>query len=173
MITHAHAEGIAGALFVALATAGAIHGRPSLEILEAAAAPCRAERFSSRVERAQSWLATERSPPSPELARQLGNGVAASESRVTAIFLALRFREQKFDDLLAFFRELGGDVDTIGAMSGAVWGALQGREKLPPSSLAQLEQHARMESLAAARYHPAPLARGTNPSSNTDSPPSG
>jgi ADP-ribosylglycohydrolase len=48
--------------------------------------------------------------------------------------------------------EGGGDVDTLGAMSGAIWGAANGATALPPQDLARLEQRERLSSVAAALY---------------------
>ena len=50
----------------------------------------------------------------------------------------------------AFIVECGGDVDTIGAMAGAIWGAANGARKLPALALVKLEQRERLTSLAAA-----------------------
>jgi ADP-ribosylglycohydrolase len=50
----------------------------------------------------------------------------------------------------AFIVECGGDVDTIGAMAGAIWGAANGARKLPALALVNLEQRERLTSLAVA-----------------------
>jgi poly(ADP-ribose) glycohydrolase ARH3 len=78
----------------------------------------------------------------------LGNGIAAHESAVTALYLALRFREQPFMLLQQFIASCGGDTDTIGAMAGAIWGAANGYSKLPAEPLQKLEQRERLVALA-------------------------
>ena len=45
--------------------------------------------------------------------------------------------------------QVGGDVDTIAALAGAIWGAANGAKRLPRPQLATLEQHERIESLGA------------------------
>ena len=42
----------------------------------------------------------------------------------------------------------GDFADTIGAMSGALWGAANGASSLPEASLRRLEQRARLEEVA-------------------------
>jgi ADP-ribosylglycohydrolase len=89
--------------------------------------------------------------PAPATVREsLGNGVAASESCVTAVYLAVRFMRRPFEAMHAFIVECGGDVDTIGAMAGAIWGAANGARKLPALALVNLEQRERLTSLAVA-----------------------
>ncbi len=47
----------------------------------------------------------------------------------------------------------GGDTDTIGAMSDAVWGAANGASALPREPLRTLEQRDRLERTADALRH--------------------
>ena len=58
----------------------------------------------------------------------IGNGITALDSCATALYCALRFREVAFVAMLRFIIECGGDVDTIAAMAGAMWGAGCGAE---------------------------------------------
>jgi len=71
---------------------------------------------------------------------------------VTAAYLAARFMNQPFRDLQAFIATGAGDVDTIGAMAGAVWGAANGVAPLPREQLLRLEQRERLSAVAAALY---------------------
>lgn len=151
-ITHAHALGIDGAVLLASATALAVRGSPSLAILQELAARCLLEPFTSRLAVAKASLESGTDLSNKEVARQLGNGVAASNSCVTAIYLALRFRDHPFEKMQHFIARCGGDVDTIGAMAGAVWGAANGAEKLPFESLAILEQRERLLILTSALH---------------------
>jgi poly(ADP-ribose) glycohydrolase ARH3 len=81
-----------------------------------------------------------------------GTGITAAESCVTAVYLGLRFRQEPFLELQAFVAECGGDVDTIGAMSGALWGAANGMSRLPESSLQLLEERERIQRVAEALH---------------------
>jgi len=151
-VTHAHPLGIEGAVLLAVATAGALRSDTALDILENSGACCEAEPFRSRLDLAASWLRSEDGPEPGEVARRLGNGIAAAESCATALYAALRFLERPFGEMMAFIVRLRGDVDTIGAMAGAVWGAARGVTNLPEEHLDRLEDRERLESLAHALH---------------------
>lgn len=151
-VTHAHPLAMEGAVLVATATALAAGASRPLEILQATAAHSKLEPFVTRLGIAMAWLQSGYEPATPEVSRRLGNGIAASESCVTAIYIALRFMERSFEDMQGFVAGCGGDVDTIGAMAGAVWGAANGAASLPSDKLAKLEQRARLVRLAAALH---------------------
>lgn len=84
--------------------------------------------------------------------RHLGNGVAAADSCVTALYLALRFLREPFDELMDFVIRCGGDVDTIGAMSGAIFGAGNGMSGLPEEHLLCLEARERIQAIGEALH---------------------
>ena len=48
-----------------------------------------------------------------------------------------------------FTIKIGGDVDTIAAMAGGIWGAARGVDELPQEKLAELEDFDRLRNLAA------------------------
>ncbi|MFT5680140.1 MAG: poly(ADP-ribose) glycohydrolase ARH3, partial [Myxococcota bacterium] len=75
----------------------------------------------------------------------LGNGITALTSCATALYVALRFRTVAFDTMLRFVIDCGGDVDTIAAMAGAMWGAARGYDALPQ---ARIEGRTRLLDLA-------------------------
>lgn len=81
-------------------------------------------------------------------AAELGNGIAATKSCVTAVYVALAFRDNSFDALLEYTIALRGDVDTIAAMASAIWGAARGYTQLPQAWLEQLERRENIERLA-------------------------
>ena len=91
-------------------------------------------------------------PEAKVVAQRLGCRVVASESCVTAVYIGIRFLKLPFADMVRFVVECGGDTDTIGAMSGALWGAANGATGLPESSLQVLEQRDRLEEVALALY---------------------
>jgi poly(ADP-ribose) glycohydrolase ARH3 len=147
-ITHAHPLGIEGAVLIAVATGTALSAPDPIGILRMAAQHCHQTEFIWRVNIAESWLTRNSAPDPAEVRSTLGNGVAAAESCVTAIYLGLRFLRKPFLDLQAFVANCGGDVDTIGAMSGALWGAANGLSMLPESSLELLEDRERFQQVA-------------------------
>lgn len=108
--------------------------------------------FRERLEIAREWLGAGREPPPNEVVKRLGRSIAASESCVTGVYLGLRFIAKPFADLHRFVAACRGDADTIGAMSGAIWGAANGAGALPEKWLQKLEQRARLESIAEALY---------------------
>ena len=89
-------------------------------------------------------------------AAALGNGIAAVDSCVTAVYVALAFRDRSFNGMLAYAIRLRGDVDTIASMAGAIWGAARGSSDLPAAKLDQLEAAERLSRLARALADAAP-----------------
>lgn len=146
-VTHAHPLGREGAVLIALATALALRDTESTALLKRLEARA-TETYATRLRCAREWLETASTPEPRTVVAQLGNGIAATESVVTAIYMALRHREAGFEELVADVVRLGGDVDTIAAMAGAIWGAMRGHEALPASWLAQLERRAYLTELA-------------------------
>ena len=92
-VTHAHRLGVAGAVIVAGATSDALRNTDPADVLaraEAVARRCDGPEFATRLALARQWAARAE-PPSPrEVRRQLGNGAAAIDSCVTALYLASR-----------------------------------------------------------------------------------
>jgi len=101
---------------------------------------------------ALSWLTSGETPGTEQVSKQLGNGIAATDSCVTSIYIASRFVDDSFLDMQSFVAACGGDVDTIGAMAGAVWGAANGASSLPSDHLAKLEKRDRLRSVAGALH---------------------
>lgn len=151
-VTHAHPLGTEGAVLVALGVARLVRGDTAESLLGEAREVCRMPEFISRLSCAQSLLDKGGDVPAALIRKQLGNGIAAVNSCVTALYLALRFREAEFLELQRFVASLGGDVDTIGSMAGALWGAANGAERLPQSALSKLEQRARILTIAGALH---------------------
>ncbi len=176
VITHAHPLAQDAAVLVALTTALALRGHTRTEILEALQEQTELRPLRDRLATAKSWIVGRSASPQDVVTR-LGNGIAAAESCVTAIYVALRFIEDSFVNMLDFVAACRGDVDTIGAMAGAIWGARNGDSRLPPDHLSRLEEvehirevalnlhrvtvehgSASFASLAADRLRSAPLA---------------
>jgi ADP-ribosylglycohydrolase len=152
IVTHAHPLGIEGAILIARATAASLRGESASELLRSVSAACKSEPFAVRLALARQWLEAAENIRPIDISRQLGNGVAAADSCITAIYLALQFRNASFTELQHTVAKLGGDADTIGAMSGALWGAAHGSQALPPEFLQKLEQHERLQTLASALH---------------------
>lgn len=151
-VTHAHPLGIEGAVLIARATLSAVSANTAVELLDDAGTRAQAPKYCTRIQIARAWLEQDERPDPPDVVDQLGNGIAAVDSCVTAIYLAARFLGEPFLDLQQFVTACGGDTDTIGAMSGAIWGAANGAEALPKNDLDRLEQVARLRTVARALH---------------------
>ncbi len=154
MVTHGHPLAIEGAVLIGLATAMAYHDATSESIIGRLGPHAASPEFKTRLRRAGKWLGSEAIPAAQAIATKLGNGIAAVDSCLTAIYSALAFRERTFDELLDFVVKVRGDVDTISAMAGAIWGAARGKGALPEARLQTLEHYEelkiRARSLAKA-----------------------
>lgn len=151
-VTHAHPEGIEGAVLIATATAAALQAVEPMAILTAVAQCRLSSTFAGRWRIACGWLGAAKETSPGDVRKQLGNGMAAAQSCITAIYLAVRFQSAPFAALQAFLIEVGGDADTLGAMSGAIWGARNGVAALPRFDLARLEQRERLFEVARALH---------------------
>ncbi len=74
------------------------------------------------------------------------------------IYIAARFLGGSFTELLSFVAACRGDVDTIGAMAGAIWGAANGVAALPADALSKLEQRDRLRAVAQTLFERRPPA---------------
>jgi poly(ADP-ribose) glycohydrolase ARH3 len=156
-VTHAHPLAQEGACALALAIHMAL---TQTEVAELGAAlwpqlqvHCTDPAWHARLIQAHTWWHTQASPPPQWVAQRLGHGVAAHESVITAIYAALCHLDADFLDLLAFVAGLGGDVDTLGAMAGAIWGAHRGAAGLTEWPL---ERRAQVLAIADQLYAHAP-----------------
>lgn len=147
-VTHAHPLGCEGAVLIARATALAYKDTGSQDIIERLCQCAESHHFSSKLHKAREWLQAGKTVAPRTVGAELGNGITAVESCVTAVYLALAFRNKSFKELLEFSILLRGDVDTIAAMAGAIWGAARGQDALPHALLEQLEQSDRLKALA-------------------------
>jgi poly(ADP-ribose) glycohydrolase ARH3 len=130
-VTHAHALGVEGAVLIALAAHASLERRPAAELLEYVRTECSTPEISERLKTVASWIETGDTPAPREVARKLGNGIAAPTSCPTALYIALRHSKTSFEAMMEFIVACRGDVDTIGAMAGALWGIVNGADRLP------------------------------------------
>ncbi|MBW3604934.1 MAG: ADP-ribosylglycohydrolase family protein [Actinobacteria bacterium] len=85
--------------------------------------------------------------PVDDAAALLGTGVAAAEAVPAALFAFTRHIDS-FTDAVTCAVQLGGDTDTIAAMTGALAGAFHGATAIPTPWRNRLEASDRLESLA-------------------------
>ena len=150
-ITHAHPLGIEGAVLIARAVALAL-GEPldGPAFVAALASPTDAPEYRDRLAAARELLTGGR-PDRRRVRRDLGCGVLAHESVVTAIYTVCA-HPGKFERMMDFIISLGGDTDTIGAMAGGIFGARHGRGDLPGAALARLEDRDRIAGLGRSLH---------------------
>jgi poly(ADP-ribose) glycohydrolase ARH3 len=141
-ITHAHPLGMEGAVLIAFAVAllqdevpAAFAPEAFLRRLREAAAPLSAE-FDGKLGRVEELLRNE--PTVEEVVRALGNDTSALAAVPAALYAVLS-RAGSFRDAVVFAVSIGGDTDTIGAMAGALSGALHGVDAIPEEWLETLE----------------------------------
>lgn len=132
-VTHRHPLGVEGARLLALAVAMAVSADriDRKAFLQTLFDRAEAEEFR--------WaLRTARKMRRGDSVAPLGNGIAAHQSVVTAIacFLAT---PPAFDLAVGRAIGLGGDTDTLAAMTGALCGAFGGTSVIPTKLLDQLE----------------------------------
>jgi len=96
---------------------------------------------------ALDWIAANLEASGEAAARALGVSARASESVPAALWAFLSRRDDP-EEAIVRAVGLGGDADTIGAMTGALAGALHGAEALPERWVAVLEDGERGRSYA-------------------------
>jgi len=148
-ITHVHELGMEGAAIQAYAVALAVDADTSSELdshgfLEKLKDSTQNEVYKRKLERVWELLGETNKR---RVARELGNGVEAYNSVPTAIYCFLR-NQGSFEDSVLYAISLGGDTDTIGAMTGAISGAYHGDQAIPERWKSRLEQGNYIEELA-------------------------
>ncbi|MCW5211811.1 ADP-ribosylglycohydrolase family protein [Desulfobulbus sp. TB] len=147
-ITHAHPVGQDGAVLIALTVALVYQGASVLEIFKQLRLSLQTVDMLNRLAVAEQFFHAEHPVTPKQVAQELGNGIRAVDSCITAVYIGLALSTAPFVDLLSYTREVGGDTDTIGAMAGAIWGAARGYRQLPEELLQELEQRHFLEELA-------------------------
>ena len=94
-------------------------------------------------------------PDRDKVITELGNGIEAFNSVPTAIYSFLS-QPHSFAQAILYAISLGGDTDTIGAMTGAISGAYLGFESIPSRWKDKLENRPYIEELANKLSHPTP-----------------
>jgi len=148
-ITHAHELGKQGAALQARAVALAITADPSLPLDSAAFLGKLSDSIEHEAYR-QKLSSMERlmsQQDRREVVSALGHGIEAFDSVPTAIYSFLT-HANSFAGAVVYAISLGGDTDTIGAMTGAIAGAYLGVEAIPQRWKERLENRAYVEELA-------------------------
>ena len=148
-ITHAHELGKQGAALQAHAVALATASDPSspfksADFLRGLGNFIQHEVYKEKLKSIERLIGEE---DKVRVVLELGNGIEAFNSVPTAIYCFLS-HPQSFEEALLYAISLGGDTDTIGAMTGAVSGAYLGIESIPERWKERLENRLYIEGLA-------------------------
>jgi poly(ADP-ribose) glycohydrolase ARH3 len=153
-ITHAHELGKEGAALQAYAVALATRAKPSLEFgadefLRRLTDFIEHEVYKQKLKRAKELLGEK---DKSKVITELGHGIEAFNSVPTAIYSFLS-HSNSFEEAVIYAISLGGDTDTIGAMTGAICGAYLGVEAIPHKWQAKLENREYIGELAEKLWH--------------------
>ncbi len=152
-ITHSHELGKEGAALQAYAVAVALGMQP-ISAFDAKAFLSKLIEFAQHTAYKEKLLRAKRLLRVNDvsvIAGELGHGVEAFNSVPAAIF-CFASRASSFEDAVLFAVRLGGDTDTIAAMTGAISGAYLGAEGIPRQWYSKLENKAYIEELANKLY---------------------
>jgi poly(ADP-ribose) glycohydrolase ARH3 len=155
-VTHRHPRAGAGAAVQAVAIAAAAR-HPSGAPLDAARvleAVCVAASDPVLEDALHHAVALSARGDAAEIAARVGTGITVTESVPAAVCAALSHPDS-FPAALTLAISLGGDADTIAAMTGAISGALLGEEAIPVAWLARTRGAGRVRRLADALYRTA------------------
>jgi len=147
-ITHTHMLGKEGAAIQAYAVALAVKAESEsfnpIDFLEKLIEFTRVDAYKEKLKKAKGLLNND---DKREIIRNLGNGVEALNSVPTAIYCFAKHHES-YAKAVLYAISLGGDTDTIGAMTGAIAGAYHGIENIPNAWKQKLERRDYIERLA-------------------------
>lgn len=153
-ITHSHELGKEGAALQAYAIALAVSLEPTAafagdEFLSNLYQFIDQQVYKQKLDRVKVLLKeTDRT----KVVAGLGNGIEAFNSVPAAIYSFLS-HPRSFQEAILFAVSLGGDTDTIAAMTGAISGAYLGLDSIPQEWQHKLENRAYIKELAEKLYH--------------------
>jgi poly(ADP-ribose) glycohydrolase ARH3 len=147
-ITHSHELGLEGAALQACAVALAVLADPEnssvTDFLGTLRMFTKPGPYQEKLKTVITLLETGASRD--EVVAKLGTGGSSLESVPTAIYAFLSHRD--FKSAVIYAVSLGGDADTIGAMTGAIAGACYGIEGIPSQWRETVENREYIEQLA-------------------------
>ena len=145
-ITHTHLLAMEGAALEAYAISLSLKEEP--EFLDKLKEFTKLELYKRKLETVERLL--DKKEDRKEIVRELGNGIEAFNSVTTAIYSFLA--NASFTEALVYAVSLGGDTDTIGAMTGAIAGAWWGLTEIPFAWQRTLENEEYIEDLARSLW---------------------
>jgi len=147
-ITHTHELGKEGAAIQAFAVALAVREKPesfeASSFLQSLKEFAQNKVYKKKLEKAEKLLDEQ---DKSKVILELGNSVEAHNSVPTAIYCFAK-NHREYAEAVSYAVSLGGDTDTIAAMTGAIAGALQGSENIPTPWKQKIEKGDYIEKLA-------------------------
>jgi poly(ADP-ribose) glycohydrolase ARH3 len=144
-ITHTHPLGLEGALLQAYAVGLSASTDPLLlgqfdkiEFINALSGLVEEDYYHVKLKKIIEYLEMDELPVIEDVIHTLGVGVRAQDSVPMALYCFLA-KCDSFSDAVSYAVNMGGDTDTIGAMTGAIAGALHGFEIIPEQWVQSLE----------------------------------
>ncbi len=137
-VTHSHNLGIQGAELQAFAVLLALNGVPESQWYRHITELAFDDVYRRKIGIVNSCLKQEL--PVNDSAERIGNGIIAHEAVPAALYAFLR-KSFSFKEALIKALSLGGDTDTIGAMTGAIAGAKFGIDGIPKEWIDILENN--------------------------------
>ena len=144
-ITHTHPLGMEGALIQAYAVGLSASTDPMLleqfdkiEFIKTLSGLVEEEYYLVKLKKIIEFLERDELPDIEEIIPVLGIGVRAHDSVPMALYCFLS-KCDSFKDAVTYAVSMGGDTDTIGAMTGAMAGALHGQSDIPEQWVQTLE----------------------------------
>jgi poly(ADP-ribose) glycohydrolase ARH3 len=154
LCTHVHPEAIDGALVQAKAVAIAATSEPGsfdpAGVVQTLSAACRTETMQAKLAALTDSL--RHNDDDLYVIGRVGNGLRASQAVAAALWAFLRYGKVPEECIIRAVG-FGGDTDTIGAMAGALAGALHGSSWIPARWHDNIENgaHGRDEIIVLAR----------------------
>jgi poly(ADP-ribose) glycohydrolase ARH3 len=147
-VTHTHELGLQGAALQAAAVAWLVGSQPpDWDAGPALVDGLRRIAPDEEFQRQLDQVVAVRDADSEHAAVHLGNGIAAIEAVPAALWAFLR-HPTSFADAVRAAIQMGGDTDTIAAMTGALSGAFLGAAAIPDQWLDRLEARKDITRLA-------------------------
>ncbi|UCH88747.1 MAG: ADP-ribosylglycohydrolase family protein [Thermoplasmata archaeon] len=144
-ITHAHPLGVEGAVLQATAVGLAANvdliesgTLNKIDFIEQLIAVSTLDEYQTKLDMIKSFITGPKNHTNNDIISALGVGVQAHKSVPMAIYCFLE-KCGSYRDAVCYAVNMGGDTDTIGAMTGALAGALHGVRGIPEEWLEDLE----------------------------------
>jgi poly(ADP-ribose) glycohydrolase ARH3 len=150
IVTHSNPIAIDGAVSIALSTGMILRGEDIQKIPEGIMKHMNTDTMREKIRDVARLLQRDHCDRE-EVINVLGNGVLTEQSVPTALYVFLKYGSD-FIDAMNYSISLGGDTDTISAMTGALCGALLSYEALPSECVRGLENAERILNNADRLY---------------------